>query len=96
MARSKKGSPDLKDLDIEGFMDDHLSLHVKDRNGESRGESIGFDGNYIILKKKDEYLKIPLSSIEKKEDHLKIKKKVNWKNAKKEGERWRKKELNPL
>lgn len=96
MARTKKGTPDLTDLDIEGFKDDHLSIHVRDEDGNSKGETIGFDGNSIIIKAGDDFLKISLKLLEKQEDHLKIIGKVNWKKAKKEGEKWRKKELDPL
>ncbi|MFO8050284.1 MAG: DUF5749 family beta-barrel protein [Thermoplasmatota archaeon] len=94
MAQKKKG--DLGDLDIQGFKDDHLSLHVREKNGKSRGETISFDGNSIIIKDGDDFLKVPFSKLEKKDEHIEVTKKVNWKKAKKEGERWRKDELDPL
>ena len=65
-------------------------------DGETRGETIGFEGKNLILKKEDDFFKFPISYVEPVDDHLVLKKKVNWKKAGKQGEKWRKKELDPL
>ncbi|MFW3145435.1 MAG: DUF5749 family beta-barrel protein [Thermoplasmatota archaeon] len=92
----KKSIPELSDAEAKDFRDDMLSLFVRDDGGKVVGETIGFDGNHLILKMEDRFFKIPISAVEKAEGSLVVKKRIDWKKAGKMGEKWRKKELDPL
>lgn len=95
MAR-KKSIPELSDAEAKDFRDDMLSMFVKKESGEVVGETIGFDGKYLVLKKEDGFLKIPSISVQKGDGCLVIRGKIDWKKARKLGEKWRRKELDPL
>ena len=92
MARGKKSPEDL--------MDDprveYLSRFVKDENDKILGESIGVEGKNIVLKEGNTFMIVPLDSLSLEDEILRIKKDINWKTAKKKGEKWKKKELDPL
>ena len=69
---------------------------VKDSDDNIMGESIGVEGKDIVLKEGNSFMIVPLASLVLEDDILRIKKKINWKSAKKKGEKWKKKELDPL
>ncbi len=96
MARGKKKPRTQPEFDIKEFKDEYLSRFVKDKKEEIRGETIGFEGKDLIIKLEDNFYKIPIASVELSGDVLNLKKKVDWKKAKTQGEKWRKKELDPL
>lgn len=93
MAKGKKSPTDnvLDDPKVE-----FLSRFVKDDNDNIKGESIGVEGKDIVLKEGNTFMIVPLASLSLEDGILRIKKKINWKSAKKKGEKWKKKELDPL
>lgn len=92
MARGKKVTEDvLEDPKVE-----YLSRFVKDKDDTVLAESIGVEGKDIVLKNGNTFMIVPLSSLALERDILRVKKKINWKTAKKKGEKWKKKELDPL
>lgn len=94
MARGNKKSSG--EFDPDDFRDDYLSRFVKDSGNTIMGETIGFEGRDLILKKDDDFFRIPMGSVDLERDFLRLVKEVNWKKARKEGEKWRKRELDPL
>jgi hypothetical protein len=96
MARGNKRSKGNPEFDPEEFRDEYLSRFVKDGGGSILGETIGFEGKDLILKKDDDFFRIPIRSVELEADFLRLIKDVNWKKAAKDGEKWRKRELDPL
>lgn len=96
MARGKKKPRTQPDFDPEEFKDEYLSRFVKDKKDKIRGETIGFEGKDLIIKKENSFYKVPISSVELVEDVLNLRKRIDWKKAKIQGEKWRKKELDPL
>ena len=94
MARKKKTTPNPQDP--EDPRDEYLSRFIRDAKGKDLGESVGVDGDMLIIKDKMDFFKIPMKSATILESHIEIKGKVNWKKARKDGERWRASELDPL
>lgn len=66
---------------------------VFDGLGKPIGESICVEHDLIIVKTEDSFLGIPLKHVESDGKKVVVKGLVDKKNAKKLGERWRKKEL---
>lgn len=64
---------------------------VINKNGERIGETIGMDGQKIILKKDGNFYSVPLSVLDERLGELIIEKDIDWGKAKILGERWRKK-----
>ena len=96
MARGKKKPRTQPEFDPKEFKDEYLSRFVKDKKDDIRGETIGFEGKDLIIKNGDSFYKVPISSVELVEDVLNLQKKIDWKKDKVQGEKWRKKELDPL
>ena len=96
MAKKKKKVPGSSEGEVEDPRDEYLSLFVKDGKGEVKGESIGVENEKIVIKEGDVFFMFPLDSVRIEEEQLTIIKNVNWKKARKEGEKWRKRELDPL
>jgi hypothetical protein len=96
MARGKKKSKGNSEFDPEEFKDEYLSRFVKDSKNAVKGETIGFEGKDLILKKDDDFFRVPMISVQLEGDFLRLVKDVNWKKAEKGGEKWRKRELDPL
>jgi len=82
--------------EIDDPKDEFLSLFVTNRKGEIKGESIGMEEEDIIIKQGDDFYRFPFGSVKLENDKLTITKRINWKKARKEGEKWRKRELDPL
>ena len=78
------------------FEDEILSRFLVDKKGNILGESIGIDGEDLILKHKTDFYLIPRSSVALKGKKLVLKKKVDWIAAKAKGKGWKKEELDPL
>jgi hypothetical protein len=70
-----------------------LSRFVETPKGTKLGESIGIDGKRLILKNKLNFYSIPLKTIKEKDQILILRKKVDWDEASKLGETWRKNTL---
>jgi hypothetical protein len=68
-----------------------ISKFVVDKEGNRIGETISMDGDLIIIKKEKNYLAIPVKHIESSEDKVRIRGIVEWDNAIKMGEKWKKK-----
>ena len=82
---------------VEEDPKDHLlSLFIKDANGKVIGESIGVEGRYIIMKSGLKFYSIPLKNIVEGEMELTLKGRINRPRARKLGEQWRKRALDPL
>jgi hypothetical protein len=82
---------------VEEDPKDHLlSLFIKDSNGNVIGESIGVEGKYIIMKNGLKFYSIPLKNIIEGEMELTLKGRINRPKARKLGEEWRKRALDPL
>jgi hypothetical protein len=76
--------------------DEYLSLFVLDANDNPIGESIGVEGDRIVIKNGKDFFRVPLKSFEVRERSLRAILKIDWEKAKKEGEIWKRKELDPL
>jgi hypothetical protein len=96
MARGKKKPRTPPEFDPKEFKDEYLSRFVKDKKDNIKGETIGFEDKDLIVKKGDSFFRVPISAVELVEDYLNLRKKIDWKKAKVQGEKWRKKELDPL
>lgn len=96
MAKRKKKGMTSPTGEVEDPRDEYLSLFVLNRNDEVVGESIGVEGDKIIIKNQDKFYEIPLGSVEIEDKKLRLKANVNWKKAKKAGDKWKTKELDPL
>ncbi len=96
MPRKKKAPPNPKDPEMTDPRDEYLSRFVKDKMGKDLGESIGLDGERLIIKDRMDFYRIPLKSVVLMDDHIRITGRVNWKKARKEGDKWRTSELDPL
>ena len=80
----------------KGLHDIHSNLVCKfvfDGLGHLIGESISIEKDLIIVKTDDSFLGIPLKHVEADEKKVIVKGLVDQKNAKRLGERWRKKEM---
>jgi hypothetical protein len=76
---------------------DHLlSRFIYDSKNKVIGESIGVEGKQLIMKSGKYFYSIPLKKIHEKENDLTLKGKVNRQQARKLGEAWRKRTLDPL
>lgn len=80
----------------EDPQDQLLSRFVETPKGTRVGESIGIEKKKMILKFKSKFFVIPLSYVKEKDDKLVLLRKVNWDNAGKLGEIWRRNALDPL
>ncbi len=76
--------------------DNILSRFILDRKGKQIGESIGVEGNQLIVKDRKKFFSIPLKSVQEKDNELLLKRKVNWAVAEKKGEKWRKHALDVI
>ena len=79
---------------VDAIITNQVEQHNNSGFGANHG--IGFEGKDIVIKKENEFYRIPLTKVELEEDHLRLKGRINWKKAKVQGEKWRKKELDPL
>ena len=68
-----------------------ISKFVVDKEGNRIGETISMEGDMVIIKKEKKYLAIPLKHIETSKDQVRIRGIVEWDNAIKMGEQWKKK-----
>ena len=93
MARGKKT---IGKQSLEDPKDEYLSLFVKDGHDKVKGETIGVEGKEIVLKDGGVFLKVPLDALKLEDRILRIVKKIDWKKAKKKGQKWKDKELDPL
>jgi hypothetical protein len=65
-----------------------LCLFVIDGSGKRIGESIGIDGDILIIKSNSRFLGVPMKHIEEKDDLLIVKGLVDLKKAYELGEQW--------
>jgi hypothetical protein len=94
--RRSKGTPsDLRWVE-EDPKDHLLSRFIFDGKGNIIGESIGVDGKYLIMKSGKKFYSVPLKNIREDEKDLTLKGKIDKRMARKLGEVWRKKALDPL
>jgi hypothetical protein len=93
MAKRKRS---VEKESMEDPRDEFLSLFVKDSDDEVRGETIGVEGKEIVMKNGSHFLKVPMDSLRLEENILRVVKRIDWKKARKKGERWKKRELDPL
>jgi len=75
----------------EDLYESLIPRFVVNKSGEKIGETIGMDGQRIILKKNSDFYSVPLSVLDEHLGELIIEKNVDWEKAKALGERWRKK-----
>lgn len=75
----------------EDISESLIPRFVINKNGEKIGETIGMDGQRIILKKDNNFYSIPVSVLDERLGELVIEKDTDWEKAKALGERWRKK-----
>ncbi|MDI6917657.1 MAG: hypothetical protein QMC80_07670 [Thermoplasmatales archaeon] len=75
----------------EDLSESLIPRFVVNKNGEKIGETIGMDGQRIILKKNGDFYSVPVSVLDEHLGELTIKKNIDWETAKALGERWRKK-----
>ena len=96
MARKGARSKELKKKALEDPKDEYLSRFVLEDGEKTLGESVGIEKDMIVIKEGDAFFMIPLKSVELSEDRLHLKESVDWRKAKRKGEKWRKNELDPL
>ncbi|MGA1872301.1 MAG: DUF5749 family beta-barrel protein [Thermoplasmatota archaeon] len=96
MARGKKKPKVQVDFDPEQFRDEYLSRFLKDKKGEVKGETIDFEEEDLVIKRDDDFFRVPIDRVELDGEFLIINKRIDWKKAKQQGERWKKRELDPL
>jgi hypothetical protein len=76
---------------------DHLlSRFIYDSKDDVIGESIGVEGTQLIMKRGKYFYSVPLKKIKERENDLTLKGKVNKRQARRMGEAWRKRTLDPL
>lgn len=75
----------------EDLSESLIPRFVVNKSGEKIGETIGMDGQSIILKKNNDFYSVPLSVLDEHLGELIIEKNIDWEKAKALGERWRKK-----
>ena len=75
----------------EDLYESLIPRFVVNKSGEKIGETIGMDGQRIILKKNSDFYSIPVSVLDEHLGELIIEKDIDWEKAKALGERWRKK-----
>ena len=75
----------------EDLYESLIPRFVVNKSGEKIGETIGMDGQRIILKKNSDFYSVPLSVLDEHLGELIIEKDIDWEKAKALGERWRKK-----
>lgn len=68
-----------------------ISKFVVDKEGNRIGETISIERDLVIIKKENKYIAIPLKHIEASKDQVRIRGIVEWDNAIKMGEQWKKK-----
>lgn len=73
---------------------DVLSRFVNDQSGERIGESVGMDGDRVIVKTKKEppYLALPRAALSEKDDAFQVTGEVDWEEAAREGGDWEKRQ----
>jgi hypothetical protein len=82
---------------VEEDPKDHLlSRFIYDSKGKSIGESIGVERGRLIMKSGKVFYSIPLKNIKERETDLALRGRIDRKKARKLGEIWRKKALDPL
>ena len=82
---------------VEDDPKDHLlSRFIYDHNGNIIGESIGVEGKQLIMKSGSKFYSVPLRNIKEGGNELTVKGRINKTRARKLGEIWRKKALDPL
>ena len=82
---------------VEDDPKDHLlSRFIYDKDGKVIGESIGVEGRQLIMKSGKKFYSVPLRNIKEGENELTVKGRINKARARKVGEVWRKKALDPL
>ena len=92
-SRSSQGTRIDRSNWTEDPRDELLSRFIKDEEGNDLGESIGVEGQEMIMKQGAKFFIIPMNHIRQKTDHLEFHGKINWKAAEIKGERWRKRSL---
>jgi hypothetical protein len=78
---------------LDGIHDNLVCKFVFDGLGHPIGESISIEKDLIIVKTEESFLGIPLKHVEADGKKVIVKGLVDQKNAKKLGERWRRKEM---
>jgi len=97
MPPRKKRAEENVDYDSPSdFEDEILSRYLVDKKDNILGESIGIDGENLILKHKDKFYLIPRASVKLVGKKLVLKRKVDWVAALAKGEGWKREELDPL
>lgn len=76
---------------------DHLfSRFIYDSNSKVIGESIGVEGRQLIMKSGKKFYSVPLKNIADEDEKLTLKGKIDRLKARRLGEAWRKRALDPL
>lgn len=81
---------------IDEPIDEYLSRFVINKDGERIGETVGIEGERIIMKKDDDFFSIPINAIEEKYGDLLLSKGIDWEESKTLGEAWREKSYNKM
>ncbi|MBU4189763.1 MAG: hypothetical protein KJ886_02025 [Candidatus Thermoplasmatota archaeon] len=76
---------------LEDMSEYLIPRFVINTGGERIGETIGMDGQRVILKKDSNFYSVPVSVLDERHGELIIEKDLDWEKAKILGERWRKK-----
>ncbi|MBU2565161.1 MAG: hypothetical protein KJ655_02770 [Candidatus Thermoplasmatota archaeon] len=81
----------MENKKLEDISEYLIPRFVINKGGERIGETIGMDGQRVILKKDSNFYSVPLSVLDERHGELIIEKEPDWEKAKILGERWRKK-----
>lgn len=76
---------------IDEPKDEYLSRFILNADGERIGETIGIDGERIIMKREEDFFSVPIEAIEEKYGDLLLSKAIDWDESKTLGEEWREK-----
>ncbi len=73
---------------------DILSRFVDDQSGERIGETVGMEGERVIVmtKKDPPYLALPRAALSEKDDSFQVTGEVDWEEAAREGDDWQKRQ----
>lgn len=70
---------------------DILSRFVEDKDGEAIGETVGMDGDLVVVKAKGEvkYLALPRIALSAQQDSFRVTGTVDWGEAEAQGQAWK-------
>ncbi len=94
--RKKDGALKDPDRGADEYEDEILSRYLVDKKDNIIGESIGIEGNDVVVKHKNKFYLVPRKCVKLKGKKLVLTRQVDWIGALAKGEGWKREELDPL